>query len=145
MKNKFQIFQLNLACLFAIFNVGCGGDDTEETGPKTVTPPTPMEQLAGKYTLASLEMNIEGVILTLEPPSMFGEMSLGSGGGDWSVTFVATETGISENATGTSWSANATTITLSPEPPEPYTWDGTHLTFTEVSDGIEITLKFQKL
>lgn len=145
MQNKFYTFRLISACLLALFIASCGQDDTEETSPEIVTPPTPMEQLTGKYTLATLEMNIEGVILTLEPPAMFGEMSLESGGGNWSVTFVATETGVSENATGTSWSANATNITLSPDPPEPYTWDGTYLTFTDVSEGIKITLKWQKL
>lgn len=146
MKNKFQIFQLTLACLLAIFIVGCSQDDTEETAPEIVTPPTPMEELTGKYTLATIGINIDGVLLGLEPPAIFGEMSLGANGGNWSLTFVATETGVSENITGTSWRANATTLTLSPDPPEPYTWDGTYLILNEIDDdGTEITLKFQKL
>lgn len=145
MKNKFYTFGLILACLLALFIASCSQDDTEETSSEIVTPPTPMEQLTGKYTLASLEMNVDAVGVVLESPAIFGDLTLGASGGSWSMTFVATETGLSENVSGDRWSASATTLTLAPDPPETYTWDGTYLTLTGVTEGIELTLKWQKL
>ena len=148
MKSKFYIFGLISVCLLAISILGCSQDEMEETDTKIVTPPTPMEQLTGKYTLISFEANIDGVSLILEPPAAFGEFTLGSGGGSWSLTLVISKADFDENLSGNSWSANATTLMLYPynDPPDPYKWEGKYLILIYVAeDSTQITSKWQKL
>lgn len=147
MKNSFRVFALMLVALFSVAFIGCGGDDEDEAGGDIVTPaatPTPMEQLAGKYTVAEVSVEAEGAVISLKPPEVFGELNLSVGGGPWSWNYLFQD-GDKVDESGSSWNANRATITFG-GPSVPYTWDGTYFAFSvSLENGLKVSFKWQKL
>lgn len=143
MKNSFRVFALILVALFSVAFIGCGGDDEDEAGGDIVTPaatPTPMEQLAGKYTATEVAVAVDGVSVVLRPPNVFGQFNLSAGGGSWSMNYVF-DGGDKVDESGSFWSADGTNFSLDGEP-VPYTWDGTYLLLILTAD---VRVKWQKL
>lgn len=138
MKNSFRVFALMLVALFAIAFVGCGGDDEDEA----------VEELTGRYTATEMSAELGGVSVVLRPPDLFGQLTLGSKGGPWSLTYFIPQSDVFPESdrfdqSGTTWIANGTDLWLDEEPIA-YTWDGTYLIFSLIEDGVTIRLKWQK-
>ena len=156
MKNLFVIFRFVLAYLMAISIAGCSGDPvTEEQEP------TLMEQLTGEYVLVEFEFTLDGVTISLEPPVVFGELTLEVGGKSFSRTMVITPTmaimgddegtsRIISESNGNYWVADPTILRMKGSNDLvstrfEYTWDGKYLTLKDVTtEGIDTT-KWQKL
>ena len=132
MKNSFRVFALMLVALFAIAFVGCGGDDEDEA----------VEELTGRYTATELSVEGGGTSVVVRPPDLFGQLTLGSRGGPWSLTYLFPDSD-RVDASGPTWIANGTDLWLDEEPTA-YTWDGTYLIFFVIEDGLTIRFKWQK-
>ncbi len=132
MKNSFRVFALMLVALFAIAFVGCGGDDEDEA----------VEELTGRYTATEVSVEGGGTSVVVRPPDLFGQLTLGSKGGPWSLTLLFPESDRIDES-GTTWIANGTDLWLDEEP-SPYTWDGTYLIFSNTADGVTLRIKWQK-
>ena len=138
MKNSFRVFALILVALFATAFVGCGGDDEDEA----------VDELTGRYTATEMSFERGGISGVVRPPDLFGQLTLGSKGGPWSLTLLFPESDVFPesvriNQSGTTWIANETDLWLDEEP-GPYTWDGTYLIFSGAEDGFTFRLKWQK-
>ena len=132
MKNSFRVFALMLVALFAIAFVGCGGDDEDEA----------VEELTGRYTATELSVEEGGISGVIRPPDLFGQLTLGSRGGPWSLTLLFRDSD-RINQSGTTWIANGTDLWLDEEP-IPYTWDGRYIVFSYIEDGLTLHIKWQK-
>ena len=132
MKNSFRVFALILVALFSVAFIGCGGDDEEEA----------VDELTGRYTATEISVETGGSSVVIRPPDLFGQLTLGSKGGPWSMTILFPESDRIDQS-GTTWIANGTDLWLDEEP-TPYTWDGTYLVFSGTEDGLTFRLKWQK-
>ena len=107
---------------------------------------SPMAELEGRYTLDSVEWNVDGITVSLrisETDDIAGELVFGAEGLDASYTLTFPE-GETDSVLGVPWHATATTLTIAGEP-VPYTWDGTYLEFsTTAPDGTVTTIKWRK-
>ena len=132
MKNSFRVFALMLVALFSVAFIGCGGDDEDEA----------VDELTGRYTATEMIVEVGGVSVVVRPPDLFGQLTLGSRGGSWSLTILFPESDRIDQS-GTTWIANGTDLWLDEEPTS-YTWDGTNLIFSFIEDGLTLRLKWQK-
>ena len=86
MKNQFIIFKFVLIYLIAISIAGCGGDDeTEELEL------TPMKQLTGEYMLVEFKSRIRDTTISVETPTVFGQLVLEMEEEYFSLTVVVTD------------------------------------------------------
>lgn len=150
MKNQFVIFVFVLLYLLAISMAGCSEGSSDL-----------MEQLTGEYTLVELKMDIDRTTLSVEPPEVFGELVLETGGRYFSLTVVITdEVGlVGDNETtsydswkvnGDSWEVDETTLSIREHNRTEYNsfkyvWDETHLTFDSSDEDVTLTMKWRKL
>ena len=142
-------FGVLAVCLFAIVivMVGCNGNggggeggNGNGKGTEIIKPEveTPMEKLAGTYTLVEIRVGNE----IIRPPDMSGDLNLYRLSGypyDMSLTVLGNPLG---RVSGT-WSADETTITLDGDR-SPYSWDGTHLTFAVPTDDGLANVKWRQ-
>ena len=157
MKSRFIIFRFVLIYLLAISVAGCGGDNEAETPGLS-----PMEQLTGEYMLVEFKSRIRGTTISVEPPTVFGGLVLGSEGKDFSLTIVITDdvspVGDDGNALYDSWkidvdswNADEETLTHLKEHSDTeynafeYIFDEKYLTLEGVDGDIRITMKWRKL
>jgi len=157
MKSRFIIFRFVLMYLLAISVAGCGGDDKTETEGLP-----PMEQLTGKYMLVEFNSRIRGTTISFEPPTVFGELELGSGGKKFSLTMVITDDVDPVGDDGKtlydswkidvdSWDADEETLTHLKEHSDTeynvfdYIFDEKYLTLETVDGNFMITMKWRKL
>ena len=143
-----------LVCLsvLTLAIIGCGGDEDTEAPEEMeeLAALSPMEELVGRYALESYWWEEDGLTITInanDADEIGGELALGSGGLNASLTFVTSPddywTGL-----GGRWEAtdNRLTIFEFNDIPMPYTWDGTYLEYTYTdSEGDVITEKYRKL
>lgn len=135
-------------CLFAMAMGGCNREDPPPDKPiEIVTPPvelTPMEKLAGTYSLVESELVSGGQV---DNPPVSGRLHLRPGGNGWLVTYVD-EDGDSFGDSGPTWTANATTISfVSSEDEggvEEYTLEGKFLTLSTFDAGFAFIEKWRK-
>ena len=134
--------------------VGCGGDDEDDPPPdkpvEIVTPPppppveTPMEKLTGTYAFIEAE-GVNAFFEVLEPPDS-GKLHLRPGGNGWLVTLL--QDGDAFGNSGATWSANATTLTLTASDGErlvnDYTLEGQVLTLTQFGEDGGTIQKWRK-
>ena len=132
MKTSFRVFALMLVALFSVAFIGCGGDDEDEA----------VDELTGRYTATEMIVEEGGSSVVIRPPDLFGQLTLGSKGGPWSLTLLYRES-YRVDQSGTTWSANGTDLWLAEEP-IPYTWDRTYLIFSFTEDESTLRLKWQK-
>ena len=158
MKSRFIIFRFVLIYLLAISIAGCGEDAETET-PEL----TPMEQLTGEYMLVELKSRIRDTTISVEPPTVFGELVLESEGKYFSLTVVVTDDGnlVSDNGNaffdswkvdGDSWEADETTLIMTLNEHNDtkhtdfeYIYDEKYLTLEGDDDSVMITMKWRKL
>ena len=124
-------FGVLAVCLFALAMVGCGPDEEE----------TPMEKLAGTYTLIDREIVSRGSVLPREDLS--GHLHLMPEGNGWSRTIGG------DSDSGPTWSATDTTITKVPDSgeeswTEDYTLVGTVLTLVYEDENLHIEHRWEK-
>ena len=139
MKTSFRVFALILVALFSVAFIGCSGDDEDEA----------VDEFTGKYTATEISVEAGGSSVVIRPPDLFGQLTLGSRGGPWSLTILFTESDLLPESeridlSGTTWIANGTDLWLDEEP-APYTWDGTYLIFSVTEDELTLRFKWQKL
>ena len=72
MKMSLRILAIFLVGLFAISMIGCDRDSE--------TSDTPEEKLAGKYSLSSAQIEVDGIVDTFEGLNTFGSFILNYGG-----------------------------------------------------------------
>ncbi len=139
MKSTLCICNLSFAFLlaFSIMGlVGCGDDEGGDTL-------THEEKLAGTYTLFSVEVEENGVSITLRPPDISGSFVLNAGG-SWSASLGIPSIGFDEASSGSSWSATAALIIYDEGTPDPYTLTGNTLVLTYDENGEKIVATFKK-
>ncbi len=149
MKTSLRIFGILLLGLFAISMVGCNGEDPPPPPMVEVeppAPPSPEEQLTGQYTLTRYELDLDGLIVAFEPPTVTGSLVIVNGG-SFFAEFVDNE-GNETVIRSSKWSATATNVIIEDDPTTiTYTLQGTTLTLV-LSDpdleGISITLDWKK-
>ena len=130
MFKRLGIFAILAVCLFAIVIVMGGCDPDDPPPPPPIVPPvetkveTPMEKLAGSYSLVEAQAGNEPAA---RPPGFSGKMFLFTAGGS-TYTMSLGPAGNQGHYTGT-WSADQTHLTFDGDR-FLYTWDGTHLTFS---------------
>ena len=148
-------FAILAVCLFTMAMGDCNRDDTEGGGVELIDnfpppEPTPMEKLAGLYTLVELRDLKEGGVV-VSPPNIGGVLSLfpyfgpsSDSNNKASIWFRFSDGDISE-LEGT-WSADEATITLFRIMSTGYTWDGTYLTLfrLDYGGGLEIRTKWRQ-
>lgn len=111
MLKQLGISAILAVCLFAMAIVGCNREDPPPDKPiEIVKPPekTPMEKLAGTYSLVESELVSGGEV---DNPPVSGRLHLRPGGNGWLVSYEY-EDGESDGSAGPTWSANATTISF---------------------------------
>lgn len=116
--------------------IGCGGDDGDDAG-------TYEEKLAGTYTLSSVELDSDGVTVTLKPPNASGRFVLNAGG-SWSVALGIPDVGIDVSDSGNSWSATASLIIYDNGTQDSYSLTGNTLVITDEVDGVDVVATFKK-
>ena len=123
-------FAVLAVCLFALAMVGCGPDEEE----------TPMEKLAGTYTLIDRLVVSNGSIFPRE--ELPGNLHLMPEGNGWSRTIDG------DSYSGPTWSATDTTITMVTDSgvssPEDYTLVGKVLLIVFESDWLYIENRWEK-
>ena len=88
MKSRFIIFRFVLIYLLAISIAGCGRDKkAEEPVPQL----TPMEKLIGEYRLVEFKSRIKDTTITVETPTVFGQLVLEMEEEYFSLTVVVTD------------------------------------------------------
>lgn len=158
MKSRFIIFRFVMMYLLAISVAGCGGD--AGTGTPELTP---MEQLTGEYMLVEFKSRIRGTTISVEPPTVFGELVLEIEGEYFSLTVVITDdiSPVSDDGNalydswkidGGSWNADETTLKMTLNEHNDtehtdfeYIYDEKYLTLEEEDAGVMITMKWRKL
>lgn len=116
--------------------IGCGGDDGDDAE-------TYEEKLAGTYTLSSVELDSDGVTVTLKPPNVSGRFVLNAGG-SWSAAWAIPDEGIDVSDSGNSWSATASLIIYDDGTRESYSLTGNTLEITVEVDGVKVVATFKK-
>lgn len=156
MKNQFVILGFVLIYLIPISIAGCSEKISTESPESTL-----MEQLTGEYVLVEFKGSVDGFTLSVEPPNVFGELVLETGGRYFSLTMVITD-GVSLidgnektlydtwKAYGDSWGVDETSLKIKEHNRTEYsgfeyTWDEKHLTLDHSENDVTLTTKWQKL
>ena len=123
-------------CLFALA-IAMGMGDCDDDPQVELTP---MEKLAGTYSLVESEVLVDNEVL--EPPN-YGKLHLRPEGNGWIVTFEYEE-GDSSGNSGATWTANATTITFIDSDGdrwiEDYTLEGKFLTLSYFDENNDVAI-----
>lgn len=128
---------LLLICLMA-FSCSSNGDGDSTTGPTEV--------FQGTFTLQSMSVTEEGVVITVGPPAATGTLVIRPDN-TYTLSLTATEAGVTETSSGT-WTMNGNQITATDS-------DGTvtivdvsadrnQLSFTVTEEGITVTATFTR-
>ena len=160
MKSRFIIFKFALIYLLAISVAGCGGD--AETEPQKLMP---MEQLTGEYMLVEFKSRIRDTTISVEIPTVFGELVLENEGKYFSLTVVSTDdvSPVSDDGNalyyswkvdGDFWEADETVLIMFLKEHSyteniafKYIYDEKYLTLErhDDDDDVMITMKWRKL
>lgn len=141
MKTTLCICRLFLTVLIAIAMVGflgCGSDEGDDSDTGTYE-----EKLSGSYTLSSMEVDEDGVTVTLKPPNVSGRLVLNAGG-SWSAALGIPHLRINETTSGKSWSATSSLIIYDDGTQDSYTLTGNTLVLRDESDGVKLVGTFKK-